>query len=107
MNIPESASRWHLVLSKYPCSASETKELTVHGALAQSNVMVTGPLVVESTYLMVPLVGTPVAVGGTTSRAAFPDAEYSQMSPPPTATGVALDVGDCAAEVAAGLGIGG
>jgi len=56
---------------------------------------------------MVPLVGTPVVGGGTTSRAALPDAEYSQMSPPPAATGVALDVGDGAAEVAAGLGTGG
>lgn len=56
---------------------------------------------------MVPLVGTPVVGGGTTCRAAFPDAEYSQMSPPPATTGVALDVEDGAAEVAGGLGAGG
>jgi len=40
----------------------------------------------------VPLVGTPVVGGGRTCRAAFPDTEYSQMSPPSAAIGVALDV---------------
>jgi hypothetical protein len=49
MKIPESASRWHFVSSKYPCLARETKELTVHGAMALSNVIVTAPFVIEST----------------------------------------------------------
>src|SRR6476620_10709994 len=72
MKMPESTNRWHVVLSKYPWSARETKEFTVHGALARSMVMVTSPSFIFSTYFTVPLVGTPAVDGGCTGFAGSP-----------------------------------
>ena len=42
--------------------------------------------------------------GGVTGRAGFPELEYSQMSPPSAAIGVALGAPAGAAEVSEGLG---
>jgi hypothetical protein len=41
--IEATVSRWHGVLSKKPCLASERKELTVHGALSASRLTFTSP----------------------------------------------------------------
>ena len=54
-----------------------------------------------------PLVGTPVDGGGATGRTAVPEREYSQTSPPPAATGVALGAEDSVDGVRGELGAGG
>ena len=54
----------------------------MHGALLRSMVILTSPLDSFSTYLTVPLVGTPVAGGRSTGLDAFPVATYSHVSPP-------------------------
>ena len=54
-----------------------------------------------------PLVGTPVDGGGSTGRAAVPEKEYSQTSPSPAATGVALGAEDSTDGVPGELGAGG
>jgi hypothetical protein len=55
----------------------------------------------------VPLVGTPVDDGGATGRAAVPEREYSQTSPPSAATGFALGAEDSTDAVPGELGAGG
>ena len=54
-----------------------------------------------------PLVGTSVDGGGATCRAALPEREYSQTSPPLAATGVALGAEDSTDGVPGELGTGG
>jgi hypothetical protein len=76
----------------------------VHGAVARSNVILTSPLVIANTKLIVPLVGTPPLGGSSTGRAASPALEYSQMSPSFAATGLA--VGGPAGEVVVVDGLG-
>src|SRR3954451_210078 len=44
MVLGETVSRWHGVLSKKPCSASDTKELTVQGAVSASKVAFSVPM---------------------------------------------------------------
>jgi hypothetical protein len=63
------------------------------------------PFVIASTYLIVPLVETPVVGGGVTGRAVSPDTEYSQMSPALPPMLVALGTGEAATELADGSGV--
>ena len=67
--MPAVVIRWQDTSSKYPWSASERNELTVHGAASWSRVAFRSPTVVPMVTLTSPVSGAS-AGGGSTSLAA-------------------------------------
>ena len=61
--------RWQVVSVKKPCWASDSNEFAVQGAAARSSVIWTTPLANVSVTASVPVAGTPVPFGGSTTLA--------------------------------------
>ncbi len=93
--MPESASRWHLVLSKYPWSAKRDERVDRARRLAAVHGDLDVALSASGRSWTVPLVGTPDGGGGLTGLDASPVVTYSQVAA--SASGALLDPASIAA----------